>query len=303
MIELAEKTLLHLGGVVSSITSALMRFFTNLETEMLFYQGAVELIQTLEKLGLPMCRPQFVSCESKQFAASGIYDLSFAHHLAARAGYSSDVIVKNDVQMNSKQGQIFIVTGPNQGGKTTYLRAIGITQLLAQAGMLVPAESAVISPVDWIYTHFSSAEKAGTDRGRLEEEMVLLEQIMKEISGDSFLLMNESFSSTNSHEGTIIAEEILKALSLIGTRVIFVTHLYELAKKIDVINASTNGITKLVSLVAGIKQPANNEDGKTQGIERTYLVTPGEPLPTGFASDIAYQYGISYEELIRSSSC
>lgn len=239
----------------------------------------------------------------KQFEASGVYDLSFALYMAAKEGFSPDSIVKNEVQMNSSKGQIFIVTGPNQGGKTTYLRAVGITQLFAQAGILVPTERAVISPVDRIYTHFSSVENTGTDRGRLEEEMILLNQIMQAVSGDSLLLMNESFSSTNSREGTIIAEEILRALSLIGTRVIFVTHLYELAKRIDSINSITNGITKLVSLVAGIERSTSSETGNPKkSIKRTYIVAPGEPLPTGYADDIAYQYGISYEELIQKTN-
>ncbi len=123
---------------------------------------------------------------------------------------------------------------------------------------------------------------------------------MEEVIGDSLLLMNESFSSTNSREGAVIAEEILKALSVIGSRVVFVTHLYELAKRVDAINADTNGITKLVSMVAGIDESSCREDSNNKAIRRTYLVRPGEPLPTGFASDIAYQYGISYEKLIRN---
>lgn len=280
VIEVIEKSFQHLGGIVSSITSALTRFFSNLEKEMLFYKAIVEMIQTLDKLGLQTCRPQFCSHKSKQFQAAGIYDMSFALHLATKEEFSTEIIVKNQIYMNNEHGQIFIVTGPNQGGKTTCLRTIGIIQLLAQAGIFVPVESAVISPVDQIFTHFSSIEKADSDRGRLEEEMIR--------------------SSTNSREGTVIAEEILKALSIIGTRVVFVTHLYGLATRIDQINASTEGITRLVSMVAGIEQPNQYEDNKDRIIKRTYLVKPGKPLPTGFASDIAHQYGISYEELIRN---
>ena len=153
-------------------------------------------------MALPVCRPQFIPREHKKFIASGIYDLSLALHLASKQEFSLDAIVKNDVFMDSERGLIFIVTGPNQGGKTTYLRAVGLVQLLAQAGILVPAESAVISPVDRIFTHFASAEQTDDDRGRLEEGgWSAWRQIMQEISGDSLLLMNESFSSTNAHEG------------------------------------------------------------------------------------------------------
>lgn len=204
--------------------------------------------------------------------------------------------------MDSERGLIFIVTGPNQGGKTTYLRAVGLVQLLAQAGILVPAESAVISPVDRIFTHFASAEQTDDDRGRLEEEMVRLRQIMQEISGDSLLLMNESFSSTNAHEGAVIAEEILRALSIIGARVVFVTHLYELAARVGQINTSARGVTKLANLVAGIERIDRHEGGMAGMVKRTYKIEPGEPMPHGFVSDIAYQFGISYEELVKHGS-
>ena len=126
--------------------------------------------------------------------------------------------------------------------------------MLFQAGCFVPAEVALLSTVDQIFTHFSSVE-TDSDSGRLEEEMIRLKQIMQQVSGNSLLLMNESFSSTNAREGAIIAEEFLKALSIIGTRVVFVTHLYEIAKRIDKINAETQGKTRLVSMVAGVEVP------------------------------------------------
>lgn len=300
--ELFEKTMLHLEGIVSSVTSALMRFFRNLEEEVLYYKAVVELLQVVRGHGLPVCRPQFIPREHKKFIASGIYDLRLALHLASKQEFSLDAIVKNDVFMDSERGLIFIVTGPNQGGKTTYLRAVGLVQLLAQAGILVPAESAVISPVDRIFTHFASAEQTDDDRGRLEEEMVRLRQIMQEISGDSLLLMKEWFSSTNAHEGAVIAEEILRALSIIGARVVFVTHLYELAARVGQINTSARGVTKLANLVAGIERIDRHEGGMARMVKRTYKIEPGEPMPHGFVSDIAYQFGISYEELVKHGS-
>lgn len=285
--DLAGTLLLYLGSIIANITANLIRFFRNLEKELLFYQAVIEMLQRLNALGLPTCRPQFVPKEFKQFQIIGIYDLSFALYLDTQGNFTAENIVRNDILMNNEAGQIFIVTGPNQGGKTTYLRAIGQTQLWAQAGIFVPAECAIISPVDHIFTHFSTEESTINDLGRFEEEILRLEQIMQVITGDSLLLMNESFSSTNAHEGASIAEEILRVLSLAGTRVVFVTHLYELAKRIDQINASTQGKTRLVSMVAGIEQ-LGQSDSQLPVLKRTYRVLPGEPLATSFASDVAY---------------
>ena len=113
--ELIEKTMLHLGGIVSSVTSALMRFFRNLEEEVLYYKAVVELLQVVRGHGLPVCRPQFIPREHKKFIASGIYDLSLALHLASKQEFSLDAIVKNDVFMDSETD--FYRHRPNQEGR------------------------------------------------------------------------------------------------------------------------------------------------------------------------------------------
>lgn len=113
--EAAEKSLYHLGGYISGISSALARFFIRLEKEIYFYVAAVELLQVLEDAGLPLCRPQIAPYKEKQFSATGVYDLSFAFYLIPRKEFSPENIVRNKVAMNDEQGQIFVVTGPNQG--------------------------------------------------------------------------------------------------------------------------------------------------------------------------------------------
>ena len=100
----------------------------------------------------------------------------------------------------------------------------------------------------------------------------------------------------------MIAEEILRALSIIGARVVFVTHLYELAARVGQINTSARGVTKLANLVAGIERIDRHEGGMAGMVKRTYKIEPGEPMPHGFVSDIAYQFGISYEELVKHGS-
>ncbi|NLY11265.1 MAG: hypothetical protein GX020_06240 [Firmicutes bacterium] len=220
--------------------------------ELRFNTAMINMINKLKLHGFGFCKPEIIKKSERQVHLKNVYDLSLALSIIEE-GKNADSIVCNN-HSSDETGRVFILTGPNQGGKTTFLRSLGLTQVLFQAGCFVPAEVALLSTVDQIFTHFSSVE-TDSDSGRLEEEMIRFKQIMQQVSGNSLLLMNESFSSTNAREGAIIAEEFLKALSIIGTRVVFVTHLYEIAKRIDKINAETQGKTRLVSMVAGVEVP------------------------------------------------
>jgi DNA mismatch repair protein MutS len=130
-------------------------FFVDLRAELAFYVGAVRLIERLRAAGLPVCRPEIAPVEARTCEIEDAYNLNLA--LRALADGSASRIVLNDIRFNG-DGRIFILTGPNQGGKTTYAQAIGLAQVLAQAGLYVPGSRARISPVDAIHTHFPVEE-------------------------------------------------------------------------------------------------------------------------------------------------
>ncbi len=176
------------------------------------------------------------------------------------------LIVSNDVAFGP-EGRIFILTGPNRGGKTTYTQAVGVAQVLFQAGLRVPGAHARISPVDAIYTHFQGEEKPGMDAGRLGEEAKRLSDIFARATRRSLILLNESLSSTSPGESLYLAQDVVRSFRLLGARVIFSTHLHELAADAERINADTPGDSAVASLVAMIAGDAG--DG-SEGVRRTY---------------------------------
>jgi DNA mismatch repair ATPase MutS len=206
----------------------------------------------------------------------------------------AEQIIANDVQMD-ENGRIFILTGPNQGGKTTYIQAIGLTQLLAQAGLWVPGSQATISPVDAIYTHFPLEEQLERGTGRFGDEAQRLNEIFQEATPHSLVLLNESLASTAVGESIYLAQDIVRIMRLVGLRAIFATHFHELAETADQLNADTPGSSAIVSLVAS--RIDTTAPDQATALRRSYHIQPGPPMGRSFARELAQKYGMSYEQL------
>jgi DNA mismatch repair ATPase MutS len=192
-------------------------------------------------------------------------------------------------------GHILILTGPNQGGKTTYMQGTGIVQVLAQVGCYVPGTEASISPVDHLLTHFQLEEKPETDTGRLGEEAMRLGKIFEQVTRLSFVLMNESLSSTSFSESLYLAQDMVRILRRVGARVIYSTHLHELANRVDELNRSVSGDSKVISVVSS---PVDTDlQAIRECVEYTFKVEMRPPLGQSYAREIAARYGISYEQL------
>lgn len=266
-----------------------------LQEEIAFYLGALRLIGHLRACGLPACRPQLAPAEARLCELRGLVNLNLALQLAPRGRPQPlrDEIVGNDADFNDA-GRIFILTGPNRGGKTTWTQALGLAQMLLQAGLYLPAARARMSPVDGLFTHFASAEQPLQASGRLGEEAQRLAAIFGHATRHSLLLFNESLASTSAGESFWLARDVLRALRLLGARALFATHLHELAADAAAINAGTSGDSEVVSLVAEALPPANG-DGRIA--RRTFRIAPGPPLGHSHAREIAAQYGISFEQL------
>ena len=168
--------------------------------------------------------------------------------------------------------------------KTVYTVAYGAAQVLYQSGVFVPAETAVMSHVDCVFAHFPATESETGDLGRLGEEATRLREIFERATSRSLILLNESLSTTNAVEGFYIALDVVRALSELGARVIYNTHMHDLAERVQA--TAENGFEGVVSMTTGV------EDGT-----RTFKVFPGPPLGVSYAGDIARRYGISYGQL------
>ncbi|HLV35671.1 MAG TPA: hypothetical protein VKY59_11180 [Spirillospora sp.] len=274
------------------------RLLVALQDEIAFYLGAIRLIRHLENCGLPMCRPQVAPQAERIGSMTGLFNLNLALRMAPLY-HARDLryeIVVNDVNFGD-DGRIFILTGPNRGGKTTYTQAVGLAYVMMQAGLFVPAASACLSPVDNIFTHFAAEERPDQEAGRLGEEAKRLSEIFAHATRHSLLLFNESLASTSAGESLYLARDIVRVMRLLGVRAIFSTHLHELAADADEINAETEGDSKVVSLVSMVTIE-KGLDGETA--RRTYKIVPSPPMGRSYAREIAIRYGISYDQLKAS---
>jgi len=178
-------------------------------------------------------------------------------------------VVGNDVNADNKD--LIIITGANQGGKTTFLRSIGLSQLMMQCGMFVPAESFSSNICDGLFTHYKREEDTTMKSGKLDEELGRMNNIVDNITPNSMLLFNESFAATNEREGSEIARQITSALLENGIKVFFVTHLYEFAH-----NFYDKKMENVIFLRA-----ERQSDGR-----RTFKLIEGEPLQTSYGEDL-----------------
>lgn len=260
-------------------------FLIKLLPEIEFLVKSTELVKTLKSAGNELCFPKIESIESKTFEIKGIYNPVVAYKLGEK-------MVENDFCFDSN-GLFYILSGPNRGGKSVISCAVGLTFALCQLGVCVPAKTAVISPVDAIFTHFPTGSEDTIDKGRLGEECARLDEIFSHVTENSLVILDETLSSTGSFEASYIASEIICGFSMVKCRGIFSTHLHELTSMIDEINEKcvTDGGAKIDTLVAGM------EEG-----ERSFKITRKKPDGRSYARDIARKYGISLENILKKIS-
>lgn len=258
-------------------------FLLGLLPEIEFVSRAAELIHRLdERKGCKTAFPCICPAEEKAFAAHELYNPRVALAI-------DDEIVTNDFAFDDNAG-IYVLSGPNRGGKSVITVAVGAAQAMMQLGLPICAADARISVCDGIFTHFPEGADDTIDKGRLGEECARLREIFDRSSESSLFLLDESLSSTGAYEASYIAAEILTAFAARRTRGIFSTHLHELAAAICEINERTAplGGLRIDTLVAGI------EEGR-----RSFRIYRMKPDGKSYARDIADRYGLSFEELMR----
>ena len=290
-----------LERAVQPVLEALQQFsklnsggLARLEPELAFYLGAVKLTTKLRAEGFMLCRP-LISPATNVCNIKGVYclDLVLRHQQQSKAKPGEKLapppVVPNDIEFGP-DATIFILTGPNSGGKTTFTRALGQAQVLFQAGLLIPGQSAEISPADGIFTHFATAERLDIEGGRLAEELGRLAQVFRQASSASLVLLNEPLTSTDHTSARVLSRDLLGGLKLLGARTLYVTHIQELITDTAALESVAPDV-KIVSLVAGVTDQAN------LGHAPTYHIQRGQPQTLGYASELARQYGLSLSQI------
>ncbi len=292
---LLEEVTTPVAQALARYTQIESRVLAGLEGELAFYLGARQMITQLQSAGYALCRPEIAPCAARICQVRGAYNLELLLRLRSHSstGENPPTVVPNDISFDDV-GRVFVLTGPNRGGKTTFTRAVGQVQMLGQAGLYVPGSAARISPVDRIFTLFPEAEQAQTGMGRLDEEAARLAEIFRAATPHSLVLLNEPLASTSPAEAIGIARDLLSGLRLLGARALIVTHLHNLAHELPALNAAIAGQGILGSLVAGAEQ----HDGEV--VTRTYRITPGMPAGQSYAADIAAQHGLHLSQITRT---
>ncbi len=256
-------------------------FLIRMMPEIEFITKATELLLKLKEIGCPLCNPEIAPMEHKTFDAKGLCNPIVTLKLNAP-------VVPNDFRFD-EEGMIYVLTGPNRGGKSVITCAVGIAFVMAQLGLPVCADRCVISPSDTIFTHFPTGSEDTIDKGRLGEECSRLGIIFEQVTEDSLVLLDESLSSTGSYEGAYIASEVLQGFSLVGCRGIFCTHLHDLAASVDSINETClpKGGVRIDNLVAAMEEGSRN-----------FKIRRMKPDGKSYARDIAEKYGLSIDKIL-----
>lgn len=250
------------ANALAQSTDHILSFFTMLRTELAFYIGCLNLRGQLAKKEEPVSFPLPAAPNERRHSFKGLYDVCLALSMKHK-------IVGNDVNADNKD--LVIITGANQGGKSTFLRSIGLSQLMMQCGMFAPAESFCANVCDGLFTHYKREEDATMKSGKLDEELSRMSDIVDNITSNSMVLFNESFAATNEREGSEIARQITCALLEKRIGVFYVTHLYECA----------HGFYDKKMEDAIFLRAERQTDGG-----RTFKIIEGEPLQTSYGEDL-----------------
>ncbi len=258
---LGDPALAATAELVSGAADVLTDVFARLRAAAAFYLGGVLLHRRVRAAGLPTCVPDPCPPGRAVLRCTGLRDAG----LAVRA---SGPVAGNDLAGDDRL--LFVVTGANNGGKSTFLRSLGAAQILLQAGLFVIAESFAADVRDGVYTRFGTEEDASSGHGRLVAELVRLRELTDAVGPGALVLCNEPLTSTDERAAARIGVPVVAALHDCGVKTVVVTHQHELAR----------GLCDRVSAALPLRATV------TATGARTFRIEPGEPEPAGHGIDL-----------------
>ena len=262
MGELRDRGLGLAADALAKSAEHIGSFFKMLQTELAFYIGCLNLHERLLELGAPFTFPSAIDPGAPRFSCKDLYEVC----LALTAGKRP---IGSDINADGKS--LVMITGANQGGKTTFLRSFGLAQLMTQSGMFAPSASLELNVVDGVFTHFKHEEDTTMKSGKFDEELSRMNDIVNIVTPRALILFNELFAATNEREGSEIARQIVSALLEKPNKVVFISHQYDFA----------HGFYRKHLDSALFLRADRQEDGR-----RTFKLIEGEPLGTSYGEDV-----------------
>ncbi|URX61718.1 hypothetical protein KR767_16880 [Luteibacter anthropi] len=244
-------------------------------SEVAFYTTVFDVVQESERLGQPWCLPEFIAAHDRTIVVEAA-DVALLHPAIGDPTH----VVRNDLDRTAAE-QLIVITGPNQAGKTTFARIWGQLHVLARVGCPVPSRSASIPFVRCVETHFERAELAGSQRGKLKDDLVRIHEIVERADPDTLVILNELFASTTTADAIDLSRDILERLVDRGATIVCVTFLWELAQAGPAMASWIGSVT--------------TEDAR----QRTYRIRRGPPEGQAHTEALAASYGLTQAQLAK----